>query len=243
MHASALVLVLLSAVLHAAWNAQLKSGKDQAQFMASMSLAVATISLLCVPLVGLPGIRSWPCIVASGALHILYNFLLLQKYKNTDFSSAFPISRGVSPILVTLGALLFIHQRLALPTLLGVGVISGGILLQITGKNRLTLPLAVPAFATGATIAAYTVVDTIGVQRSNSTASYTIWVFASYLFVPPSCERSRCRYDCSTGRLCRRAHSLVCSRSSPTLSFSGRRTTLLSELCRHSARRVFSGLP
>ena len=184
MHVSVLILVLLSAILHAAWNAQLKSGKDQAQFMASMSLAVATISLLCVPLVGLPSVRSWPCIVASGALHILYNFLLLQKYKNTDFSSAYPISRGVSPVLVTLGAFLTMHQRLAWTTLLGVGLISGGILLQITGKNRLALPLTLPAFATGGTIAAYTVVDTIGVQRTDSTASYSVWIFASYLFVP-----------------------------------------------------------
>ncbi len=180
MHVAALVLVLLSALLHAAWNAQLKSGKDQAQFMASMSLAVGTISLLFVPLVGLPSVRSWPCIALSGALHILYNFLLLQKYKNTDFYSAYPIS----PVLISLGALLFMHQHLALPSLLGVGLISCGILLQVTGKNRLGLPLTLPAFATGATIAAYTIVDTIGVQRSESTASYSVWVFASYLFTP-----------------------------------------------------------
>jgi len=79
MYVSAIALVLLSALLHATWNAQLKSDKNQAQFMSSMSLAVGTISLLCVPLVGLPSVQSWPCIVLSGALHILYNFLLLQE--------------------------------------------------------------------------------------------------------------------------------------------------------------------
>ena len=99
MHVSAIALVLLSALLHAAWNAQLKSDKDQAQFMSSMSLAVGAISLLCLPLVGRPSVQSWPCIALSGALHILYNFLLLKKYKNADFSSAYPISRGVSPFL------------------------------------------------------------------------------------------------------------------------------------------------
>lgn len=184
MHVSALILVLLSALLHAAWNAQLKAGKDQAQFMASMSLAVGVIALLCVPLVGLPSLRSWPCIAISGALHIVYNFLLLQKYKNADFSSVYPISRGVSPVLVSIGAFLFMRQHLAVPSLIGIGVISCGILLQVTGKNKLDLPLTVPAFATGATIAAYTVVDTIGVQRSENTASYSVWIFASYLCVP-----------------------------------------------------------
>jgi len=184
MHVSATVLVLLSALLHATWNAQLKSGKDQAQFMASMSLAVGTISLICVPLVGIPSIRSWPCIVLSGALHILYNFLLLQKYKNADFSRAYPISRGVSPVLVSLGAFLFMRQHLGLSAFLGICLISCGVLLQVTGKDRLSFSLTFPAFATGTTIAAYTVVDTIGVQLSESTASYSVWIFASYLFVP-----------------------------------------------------------
>jgi len=184
MYVSAIALVLLSALLHATWNAQLKSDKNQAQFMSSMSLAVGTISLLCVPLVGLPSVQSWPCIVLSGALHILYNFLLLQKYKNADFSSAYPISRGVSPVLVSLGAFLFMRQHLALLSLAGIVLISCGILLQVTGKNKLDLPSVLPALATGATIAAYTVVDTIGVQRSQSTASYSIWIFASYLLVP-----------------------------------------------------------
>jgi drug/metabolite transporter (DMT)-like permease len=184
MHVFTIVLVLLSALLHAAWNAQLKSDKDQAQFMSSMSLAVGVISLLCVPLVGLPGARSWPCIAFSGALHILYNFLLLQKYKNADFSSAYPISRGVSPVFVSLGAFLFMRQHLAMLSLTGISLISCGIFLQVTGKNRLGLRLTLPAFATGATIAAYTVVDTIGVQRSGNTASYSVWIFASYLFVP-----------------------------------------------------------
>ena len=85
---------------------------------------------------------------------------------------------------MSLGAFLFMRQDLALQSLTGIGLISCGILLQVTGKNKLDLPLTLPAFATGATIAAYTVVDTIGVQRSESTAAYSVWIFASYLFVP-----------------------------------------------------------
>jgi drug/metabolite transporter (DMT)-like permease len=184
MHVSVIALVLLSALLHAAWNAQLKSDKNQAQFMSSMSLAVGAISLLRVPLVGLPSLQSWPSIVLSGALHILYNFLLLQKHKNDDLSSPHPISRGVSPGLVSLGAFLVMRQHLTLLSLAGIVLISCGILLQVTGKNKLDFPLMLPAFATGATIAAYTVVDTIGAQRSENTASYSVWMIESHLFVP-----------------------------------------------------------
>ena len=97
---------------------------------------------------------------------------------------AYRISRGVLPALVSLGALLFMRQQLAFLPLAGIVLISCGILLQVTGKNRLDLPSIVSAFATGATIAAYTIVDTIGVHRTESTASYSVWAFASYLFVP-----------------------------------------------------------
>src|ERR1700761_2631267 len=117
--------------------------------MASMSLAVGVISLLFVPLVGLPNIGSWPWIALSGILHILYNFLLLKKYENADFSSAYPISRGVSPVLVSIGALLFMRQHLALQSIAGIGLISCGILLQVTGKDSPAFPLMLPAFATG----------------------------------------------------------------------------------------------
>ena len=34
------------------------------------------------------------------------------------------------------------------------------------------------------TIAAYTVTDGMGIQRSQNTLSYTVWVFASYLLMP-----------------------------------------------------------
>lgn len=101
----------------------------------------------------------------------------------SDFASAYPIARGISPLLVTLGAFLLLHQRPNVFTIAGVVMISAGIVFLSTGKEKTHTFATLSALATGGIIAAYTVVDGLGVQRSQSTISYTVWVFASYLLM------------------------------------------------------------
>jgi drug/metabolite transporter (DMT)-like permease len=184
MHGTALTLVLLSAILHATWNAQLKGGKDRAQFMTSMSLVVGLLALVCVPFLPMPTKGAWVCVALSAVLHIGYNLLLLQNYKRSDFGSAYPIARGISPPIVTFGAFLLMHQRPSIFAIAGVVMISAGIVFLSTGKNKMDKFATLSALATGAVIAMYTVVDGMGVQGSQNTLSYTAWVFASYLLMP-----------------------------------------------------------
>jgi hypothetical protein len=63
-------------------------------------------------------------------------------------------------------------------------MISTGIVFLSIGKEKASKRAAVSALTTGAVIAAYTVTDGMGVQRSQNTLSYTAWVFASYLLMP-----------------------------------------------------------
>jgi drug/metabolite transporter (DMT)-like permease len=184
MHEVAITLVLLSAILHATWNAQLKGGSDQPQFMTSMSLVMGILALICAWFVPLPTGSAWVCVAVSGVLHIAYNLLLLQNYKTGQFSSTYPIARGISPVLVTLGAFVLMHQRPNVFAVSGVAMISAGIVFLSTGKDRNATFATLSALATGVVIAAYTVVDGMGIQRSRNTLSYTAWVFASYLLMP-----------------------------------------------------------
>ena len=188
MHGFALTLVLLSAILHATWNAQLKGASkgdhDRPQFMASMSLVMGLLALACTAFVPLPAMSSWVFVALSAVLHIAYNLLLLQNYKLSDFASTYPIARGVSPLLVTAGAFLLMHQRPNVFTITGVVMISAGIVFLSTGKDKTDTFATLSALATGAVIAAYTVVDGMGVQRAQNAVSYTAWVFASYLLMP-----------------------------------------------------------
>jgi drug/metabolite transporter (DMT)-like permease len=184
MHHDAVALVLLSAILHATWNAQLKGCSDRSQFMANMSAAMGALALICVPFVPLPVGSAWVCICVSAIFHIAYNLLLLRNYRLSDFSSAYPIARGISPLLVTFGALLLMHQRPNVFAVCGVAMISAGIVFLSTGKAKTGTRATISALATGATIAAYTVTDGMGVQRSQNILSYIVWVFASYLLMP-----------------------------------------------------------
>jgi hypothetical protein len=163
MHGYAIALVLFSAILHATWNAQLKGGNDRPQFMTSMSLVVGLLALVCASIVPLPARSSWVCVALSAALHITYNLLLLQNYKMSDFASAYPIARGISPLLVTFGGFVLMHQRPNVFMIAGVMMISAGIVFLSTGKNRTHTFATLSALATGAIIAAYTVVDGMGV--------------------------------------------------------------------------------
>ncbi|HEY0162494.1 MAG TPA: DMT family transporter [Edaphobacter sp.] len=184
MHGYAITLVLLSAILHATWNAQLKGHSDRSQFMANMSLSMGALALICVPFVPLPSSSAWGCILLSAVLHVAYNLLLLQNYRLSDFSSAYPIARGISPPLVTFGAFLLMRQWPNTFAILGVTMISAGIVFLATGKTKAGTHATLSALATGAIIAAYTVTDGMGIQRSRNTFSYTAWVFASYLLMP-----------------------------------------------------------
>src|ERR1700759_5099752 len=111
MHEFAISLVLLSAILHATWNAQLKSGTDRPQFMTTMSLVMGVVALICAAFVPLPARSAWVCVVVSAVMHVAYNLLLLQNYRISDFASSYPIARGISPLLVTFGAFVLMHQR------------------------------------------------------------------------------------------------------------------------------------
>lgn len=184
MHGFALALVLVSAVLHATWNALLKSGTERPQFMASMSLVVGVTALLATMFVPFPGRDAWVCIAVSAVLHIGYNLLLLAKYSTSDFAATYPMSRGSSPLLVALAAFLLLHQRLNGAMLAGVAMVSGGILLIAMGRDRIDKSSTFAALWTGATIAAYTVTDSLGVERAHNAMGYSMWIFASYLLMP-----------------------------------------------------------
>ena len=136
MHGFAITLVLLSAILHATWNAQLKGCDDRAQFMLSMCITTGILALICAPFVPWPSRASWMCVGVSAVLHTSYNLLLLQNYKRSDLGSAYAIARGISPSLVTLGAFVLMRQHPSAFSIGGVLMISAGIIFLSTGEAK-----------------------------------------------------------------------------------------------------------
>lgn len=173
-----LVLVLLAAVLHASWNALVKSGDA----LLRMALVHATAALCALPLLLVsapPGRASWPYLLASIVVHQGYYAFLILGYQAGDLSQIYPIARGSAPLLVAIGAFVFAGETLSAPGMVAVLLICAAILsLAFAGgpQRRFGAPVLF-ALATGVTIAGYTLLDGLGGRLAGDVTGYIAWLF------------------------------------------------------------------
>jgi len=179
MSAFALALVLSSAFLHAIWNALVKAAGDRAATLAAVSLMHVLAGLVLVLIAPLPARESWPSLLASTILHYGYYYLLFHAYRLGDLSQVYPISRGMAPALVAVGAFLLADEALTPAGWGAIAAVSAGIgLLAVQRGAAHADPLAIGVAATlGLTIAAYSVADGIGVRLAGNPLSYMGWLF------------------------------------------------------------------
>ncbi|RTL47869.1 MAG: EamA family transporter, partial [Bradyrhizobiaceae bacterium] len=180
-----LACVMGAAILHAGWNAVLRGGGDQLWSMTLMMIAVACVSAFAQIFVPFPNAASLPYVVASAIIHTIYNLSLVQTYRSGDLGETYPISRGSSPVLVALGAMIFAHEELSVMSCVGIGLVSAGILSLAFQNKTMRTDFLPAAFLTGLLIGAYTVVDGIGVRLSGSSLSYSTTTFLLWSITMP----------------------------------------------------------
>ncbi|HSG95102.1 MAG TPA: DMT family transporter [Afifellaceae bacterium] len=175
----ALTLVLCAAALHALWNAIVKASDDRALTLAAISATNVLAGILLIALFPAPSVASWPYIAASTLIHYGYYIFLLLAYRLGDFSQVYPISRGLAPVLVALGAQAFAGETLPILAWLGLLSVSFGIIaLSLpSGGTRPNVVAVAAAAGTGLFIASYTVADGIGVRLADSPFGYIGWLF------------------------------------------------------------------
>ena len=197
------LLVLSAAFMHASWNALLRGGADRAQSMLIMNVTIGVIGLAMIAFAGLPSAACAGYVVASGLIHQVYNALLVRMYRSGDLGETYPVARGSSPALVSLGGSLFAGEWMNPIGAAGIGLVCTGIFMLAAARARSAKPstglapdsalekavglhaMNLPAaLATGASIAAYTVVDGIGVRASGNWVAYTGGMFAFFLAMP-----------------------------------------------------------
>jgi drug/metabolite transporter (DMT)-like permease len=154
----------------------LKSGGDGFWAMTVMGIATALACAVAAPFLPIPLPASWPFIAASALLHVGYNAFLIRAYRGGDFGSTYPIARGSSPLLVTLGAALAAGEHPALHGILGILLVSAGIISLAFRGKRLPEAGIFYALGTGVFIAAYSVTDGIGARASGNASAYTVWM-------------------------------------------------------------------
>jgi drug/metabolite transporter (DMT)-like permease len=167
---AALVLVLLAALCHSAWNLVVKTDARRLEIQ-SGALVVGT--LLCSPVLFFysPWALSpvaWAAVAASALLESAYVLTLTSAYGAGDMSLVYPVARGTGPVLVAPLAVLFLGERLSLQGAVGIGLVVTGIFLShaalsgwaVAGTQRRALGWAL---LTGVLIAGYSLVNKIGV--------------------------------------------------------------------------------
>src|SRR5215470_9655308 len=104
--------VLAAGLLHAGWNALLKSapGGDPLLDTATVVVGSAAWGLIVIPFVGLPDARSWPFIAGSAVIHWAYYITLAHAYRTGDLSFAYPLMRGTAPLITTLLGIAFLRE-------------------------------------------------------------------------------------------------------------------------------------
>ena len=169
--------VILAALLHASWNAILKSAVDKFLAAIMITTASAALSAVIIPFLTEPAPSSVPYAIASAALQIIYFLLVARTYQVADMSRTYPLMRGAAPLIVALVSSFRMDDAMSRFGWIGVTVICLGIL-SIAFGNTLNDRKGVRlALLNAFVIAGYTLIDGLGVRRSAAPAAYTLWVF------------------------------------------------------------------
>ncbi|MFF4659233.1 EamA family transporter [Streptomyces sp. NPDC001381] len=188
--------VLLAAVTHAGWNAIAHRITDKLVGFTLIAGGGMLIGLALAPFVALPAAGAWPYLLCSAVIHIAYYALLMRSFRLGDFGQAYPIARGSAPLVVTVLAAVFAHEVpdgwAAAGIALSCAGLTGVALWGLRGRRPDWAAIGA-ALATGLTIAAYTVVDGLGVRASGSSLGYIAWLMAVQGAVIPAYAVTRRR--------------------------------------------------
>ena len=174
--------VLCGALLHASWNALVKSSTDKALDTAVIHLMGSVLALPLAAALGLPPAAAWPYILASMTIHIGYYTALTGAYRHGDLGLTYPLMRGVGPMLVAVSSSFTVGESLSPMAWGGVLGVCAGVLVLGLSPHALQRPKAVAfALANAVIIGLYTVVDALGaraaVREGGSAVQYVVALF------------------------------------------------------------------
>ncbi|WP_406456107.1 DMT family transporter [Streptomyces sp. NBC_01622] len=176
------LVVLLAAVTHASWNAITHRIKDELGGLTLVGIGRAASGALLAAAAPLPAADVWPFLIASGVLHVGYQVALITSFRLGDFGQVYPIARGVSPTVVTLFAIFVLGERMGTAATVGMVLVTSSLVgLALWGvrgrsRHRPQWPAIAMAATTGLTIAAYTLVDGVGIRTAGAALGYIGWL-------------------------------------------------------------------
>lgn len=166
---------LLSALLHAGWNAAVKASRDPVRAMAAQMGVGALIVVPGLFWSGLPDRAAWIWIAASTLVNVVTVSALLRAYALGGFGIVYPIVRAVAVLFVVPLAAVFAGERLGWTALCGIVLVtvSLGVLAAGAARERVVTGRALAwTVAAGLGTAAYVFCDARGVRAAGSPFAY-----------------------------------------------------------------------
>jgi drug/metabolite transporter (DMT)-like permease len=172
--------VLAASLLHASWQALVKSSGDGVIALAGMNLVSGSAALALLPFVKLPSAPAALVIALSVLLHSGYKIALAHLYARADLSVGYPLARGLTPIFATLLALLFLREMPRASTLAGIIAISAGVAGLVFERGReISATSLLAAAAVGLSVAAYSALDAYGVRINADWLGFMAWLIVA----------------------------------------------------------------
>jgi drug/metabolite transporter (DMT)-like permease len=188
MPALAILLLFLSASLHALWNFLLKNSQEKYIAMGWQVIISGIMSLPLIFFTGLPPKSMWLFAILSMTLEAVYFILLSVAYTSHDFSLVYPIARGAAPALLVLWSAIFLREKLTAGGYLGlamitIGIVSIGATTLIQDRSRRpNLKGILTALSVSLTISIYTLIDGTAV-KNGPPLPYALSMFVMVPFV------------------------------------------------------------
>lgn len=176
MSTTAFLAVLLSALLHATWNAIVKQSADPRAALSASVIGAAVPALAILLVTGPPPAAVLPWLLAAASVNIGSMLMTARAYAASDFAVVYPLVRGLVPLLLALTAPLLFDETLSALRLLGVATVSLGIAaLALEAIRRSTrVDVAAFAYAVPAAVmtAAYVLIDAQAARSGAAPIAY-----------------------------------------------------------------------
>lgn len=179
---AALILILLSAAVHAVVNIVTKGAEDKYAMRLLIGCVSALIVAPALSVVPLPDGRALQFLALTAAVHALYELLLVKSYERAAFSAVYPVARGTGPLFTALGVIVVLGAQPPASALAGILMVCGGVIamgLSHRAADGARQGLAY-ALLTGMTIGTYTVIDAEGVRAAANPLTYVLWFFVAH---------------------------------------------------------------
>ncbi|HET7718020.1 MAG TPA: SMR family transporter [Bauldia sp.] len=168
--------LLAAALLHAGWNALVRGDRDRNAATVAIAAGGVVVGLAMAPFLPPMDVAAIPFVLGSSCFHIVYYALIARAYRHADLSVAYPIMRGLAPVIVTVIGAVFLRETVGALQFAGITIVAAGIVsLGLEGRGNSRSGIAAALLNAGV-IAGYTLVDGLGARASGAPATYTAWI-------------------------------------------------------------------